>query len=60
MGLDSDKLLSFFVLTYAVFPPGFSFLPCDAMHSAAIAVTPVSVRPSVRPSRSWVHVRQNE
>ena len=35
------------------------FLPCDAMHSAAIAVTRcLSVRPSVRPSvcqsRSWV------
>ena len=41
--------------------PGFEsrFLPCDAMHSAAIAVTRClsvcpSVCPSVRPSRSWV------
>ena len=32
-----------------------SFLPCDAMHSAAIAVTRcLSVRLSVCPSRSWV------
>jgi len=33
-----------------------AFLPCDAMHSAAIAVTRcLSVRPSVRPSvTSWV------
>jgi len=33
----------------------YRFLPCDAMHSAAIAVTRCpSVRLSVRPSRSWV------
>ena len=32
-----------------------SFLPCDAMHSAAIAVTRCpSVCLSVRPTRSWV------
>jgi len=34
------------------------FLPRDAMHKRGICHHPVSVRPSVRPSRSWVALKR--
>jgi len=63
MGLDSDKTSNFFVLIFAVFLPGFSFLSRVSVLTRDIDIANLSVRPSVRyvpvPDENGLRYRQS-